>query len=105
MYESPIRLIKELETKIIEDQENNIYEAIVSYGIDIDKDMLFRMLYADRKQYEKGYADGQSDAIKHGRWIKTAYGYAKCSACGELNTNDYFNYCPNCGTKMDEVDL
>ena len=40
---------------------------------------------------------------KHGWWIKTAYGYWKCSVCEDLNTNGYFNYCPNCGAKMDEV--
>ena len=44
----------------------------------------------------------EAEPRKHGRWRKTAYGYAKCSVCEELNTNDYFNYCPDCGAKMDE---
>lgn len=57
-YESPIRLVTEIENKIIEDQERNIYRAVVSYGIDIGKDELFKLLYGDRKQYEKGFADG-----------------------------------------------
>ena len=57
-YESPIRLVTEIENKIIEDQERNVYRAVVSYGIDISKDELFKLLYGDRKQYEKGFADG-----------------------------------------------
>lgn len=60
-YESPIKLITDLNYKIIEDQERNIYKAVCSYGIDISKDELFRLLYDDRKQYEKGYADGRAD--------------------------------------------
>ena len=59
-YESPIRLITELENKIIEDQKEGIYKAVLSYQIDIDKDELFKLLYGDRKQYEKGFADGYS---------------------------------------------
>lgn len=57
-YESPIKLITDLNYKIIEDQERNIYKAVCSYGIDISKDELFKLLYDDRKQYEKGFADG-----------------------------------------------
>lgn len=57
-YESPIKLITDLNYKLIEDQERNIYKAVCSYGIDISKDELFKLLYKDRKQYEKGFADG-----------------------------------------------
>lgn len=60
-YESPIQLITDLNYKIIEDQERNIYKAICSYGIDISKDELFKLLYDDRKQYDKGYLDGKAD--------------------------------------------
>lgn len=57
-YESPIKLITDLNYKLIEDQERNIYKAVCSYGIDISKDELFKLLYGDRKQYEKGFSDG-----------------------------------------------
>lgn len=58
-YESPIRLITdEYALKLIEDEEQNIVKAVCKYGIDIDKDELFKLVSGDRKQYDKGYADG-----------------------------------------------
>ena len=112
-YESPIKLITDLEHRIIEDQERNIYKAVVSYGIDIDKDELFKLLFADRNQYEKGYADGLADAIKHGHWEKLAEADAdgnvwySCSICnrGDLHAEEaVVPYCWYCGAKMDEVE-
>lgn len=57
-YESPIRLATEIENKIIEDEKEGVYKAVLAYKIDISKDELFKLLYGDRKQYEKGFADG-----------------------------------------------
>ena len=111
-YESPIRLVTEIENKIIEDQEEGVYKAILAYKIDISKDELFKLLYGDRKQYDKGYSDGRADATKHGRWMPYEFGnerWHKCSVCGKADEYiDFFgleairNYCPNCGAKMDE---
>ena len=46
--------------------------------------------------------------VVHGRWIDESLGhnwYGKCSACGEAYNVDSwygsFNYCPNCGARMD----
>lgn len=40
----------------------------------------------------------------HGRWIE-GKDYLKCSVCRGLTKKDFrdgcWNYCPNCGTKMD----
>ena len=101
-YESPIRLVTEIENKIIEDQKEGVYKAVLAYKIDISKDELFQLLYGDRKQYDKGYSDGRADAIKHGRWIEDEYGIPHCSECKAINNTVYRNYCPNCGAKMDE---
>lgn len=62
------------------------------------------------------YADGWNSAIKmiknaptvdavsvaHGKWIKRN-NEMKCSKCKFIyySNNDPFNYCPNCGAKMD----
>lgn len=62
-YESPIRLVTEIENKIIEDQKEGVYKAVLTYKIDISKDELFKLLYKDRKQYEKGFADGYAKGI------------------------------------------
>lgn len=79
------------------------------------------------KDYERGFKDGQAEAqmtaepVKHGRWLiynildyakrPTGRKVAKCSICGQL-TPDFrliteepnWNYCPNCGAIMDEVE-
>ena len=59
-YQSPIELIHQgLETKV----ENDIFKAILNYGINVDKDELIKALKYDRDQYEKGYADGCRGAM------------------------------------------
>ncbi len=37
--------------------------------------------------------------VKHGRWDSDMSG-AWCSVCGEYSEGEW-NYCPNCGAKMD----
>lgn len=59
MYEPPIKLIMgELQTQF----EENCMRAVQSYGFDVDKNELVKALEYDRNQYEKGYADGKTDA-------------------------------------------
>lgn len=45
--------------------------------------------------------------ISHGQWIsafKTKY-YSTCSVCGyEIDTEEHFNYCPECGAYMNRSD-
>lgn len=49
----------------------------------------------------------ESEPVKHGRWIAKT-GRAMCSVCADECWADSaleYNYCPNCGAKMDlEVD-
>lgn len=61
---------------------------------------------AYKNGYEKGYEDGKRDAVKHGRWGRTApnrYGHPchPCLECGFLASYQDKNYCPNCGARMD----
>ena len=55
------------------------------------------------------------DPVKHGHWVEQEHEDWKwskeyrCSECGKyrLMTNPFgreWNYCPNCGAKMDEVE-
>ncbi len=54
------------------------------------------------------YGDSTVDAVEvvHGRWIWTVTGeedyeqYYRCSKCNDHMYSEY-NYCPNCGAKMD----
>lgn len=50
----------------------------------------------------KGYARGLKEAVKHGQWIRRG-NETKCSKCKFIyySNRDDFNYCPNCGARMD----
>lgn len=86
-YESPIKLITDVNYKLIEDQERNIYKAVCSYGIDISKDELFKLLYDDRKQYDKGYSDG---------YAKAKEDIVLCKDCKHHDDEEVgMVYCPN----------
>lgn len=46
--------------------------------------------------------------MRHGRWIENTF----CSCCGGFNEDDkgniiqsFYNYCPNCGARMDKGGL
>lgn len=66
MYESPVNIIYgEIQTKIIEEQENQAIQALQNYGISVDKEELIKALMYDRQQYEKGYADAKAEE----KWI------------------------------------
>lgn len=94
-YESPIKTSTET---IFENDMQNITDSIIEQtkkrfeneilkhitlqtGIKIDRDELIKALEYDRNQYEKGYADGQKDAVRHARWTGD-WDYF-CSCCNE----------------------
>ena len=59
MYESPIDLLmSNIQTQIIEQQEEAIYKAVFDIGVNVTKDELLRALAYDRQQYEIGFAEG-----------------------------------------------
>lgn len=53
----------------------------------------------------------EAEPVKHGRWIdkEDPYGFFDhipvCSECGcTTKMREKYRYCPNCGSKMDEVE-
>ncbi len=103
-YESPITLMTE---KIANDLANKteelIMECVQRVGVSVDKDELVRAMNYDRGQYEKGYKDGMSDAVKHGKWIDHIRDYW-CSECGGRIQEEQvkrFSICPYCFARMD----
>jgi hypothetical protein len=82
MYDSPIRLAV---SKMTSQFNDDIYNAVVKTGIDVDKDELVRALNYDRNQYEKGYRDG----LKASKWISVK---ERLPEAGErvLATDGYF---------------
>ena len=64
MYESPVNLIyHDIETQIIQQQEQTILEAIRRYDVVVDKEELIKAINYDRNQYSKGYKDGVNDTL------------------------------------------
>lgn len=40
--------------------------------------------------------------VKKAKWIKTGKISVRCSACNYLPAENDYNYCPNCGAKMED---
>lgn len=79
MYKSPIEIIYgQMQTNM----ENNIYEAVQKYGVNVDKEELIRALQYDREQYEAGYKARDEEIVR-------------CKDCVSLNyaTDGSFCYC------------
>lgn len=45
----------------------------------------------------------EAEPVRHGHWVETKYPLFTCSECGAIyqDTEYGYNYCPNCGAKMD----
>ena len=64
MYKPPIELlVTDIQNQIVKQQDEEIYKAVLHYVPNVDKEELLRALQYDRGQYEKGYADGERDAM------------------------------------------
>lgn len=83
------------------DRENAIawFMPYAHVGESIDADVVISDI--------KGMKAADVAPVRHGRWIeqeKYAFGVMYvCSICGNriLDTGHSWNYCPNCGAKMD----
>jgi hypothetical protein len=65
MYESPIDLLmSNIQTQIVEQQEEAIYKAVFDIGVNVTKDELLRALAYDRQQYEIGFADAMDSLVR-----------------------------------------
>lgn len=59
MYESPIsEMVDDICLKMQDFHDAKVVEAVQNVGINVNKDELISALSYDRKQYDKGYADG-----------------------------------------------
>lgn len=64
MYESPINLVfQNIETQMVQEEEQMILEAIRKYDVIVDKEELIKAIKYDRNQYSKGYKDGVNDVL------------------------------------------
>lgn len=63
MYESPINLkySEPIYKEVTNHLNETIYQAVASVGVDVNREELIKALAYDRRQYEKGYADGKKE--------------------------------------------
>ena len=101
-YESPIEIAEKMSNQV----EKDIMEVVLSYGIKVDKDELVKALSYDRKQYEKGYADGQKAGGRTAKVKRYSFGETltydfdgQCE-CGKW-VDSLWDYCPSCGAKLE----
>ena len=60
MYKSPIEIAYgQLQTQI----DGDVFRAVQSYNINVDKDELLKALAYDRDQYDKGYRDAMATIV------------------------------------------
>jgi len=64
LYKSPIeKIYGELQTQMVQEDENMVMKAIRKVGVNVDKGALIKALQYDRDQYAKGYKDGKNDVL------------------------------------------
>jgi len=63
MYKSPIDIFTtDIHTQIVKQQDEEIYQAVLRVGVNVDKEELIRALRYDRQQYNIGYMEGEAAA-------------------------------------------
>ena len=62
--------------------------------------------YGTRIQNELNELKKRNEPMKANSFCSSSgeLGYLKCPKCGEILTKDYYNYCGNCGQKLDWSD-
>ena len=82
MYQSPIKLvstdpvIETIKTKT----DEMIYRAVTHADVQVDRDELIKALQYDRGQYQKGYADRDSEIVR-------------CKDCKHYENSGWFTQC------------
>ena len=64
-YKSPItRIMRDIQTQIIQDGENQVFQAVQNCDVIVNREELIKALQYDRGQYEKGYKDGAIEELE-----------------------------------------
>lgn len=89
----------------ISDSTKAVFRNILANVPAVDAETVWEQMGLVKEAFEMAKAD--LVAVRHGRWSLAEDGDgAVCSCCGKDFCNlvyetDDFNYCPNCGAKMD----
>ena len=83
------------------------------YAVDAVADVYYNTpdINLSREKFEAAILKIQADdvaPVRHGRWEEASDGdgivcpFCRTDFCTIIYDTEYFNYCPNCGAKMDE---
>ena len=89
MYNSPIKILYGSTQRGIED---DVFKAILSYGIQVDKDELIRALAYDRDQYNRGFNDGIMAAADELVRCKDCKHFVHCEEVAGVSWTGFCNY-------------
>ncbi len=64
MYESPIKIIEDIYNGVTDTFDDHVYQCVLRYGVEVDKEELVKALNYDRQMYKKGYADGYKAGLE-----------------------------------------
>lgn len=99
MYRSPVEVLTtDIKYQIDKGIDEEIYKAVVSVGIIVDKEELLLALRQDRGQYEKGFADAQRSIVRCEdceKWEEVYGGgmtrkFGLCKECRLATPRDHF---------------
>jgi hypothetical protein len=82
-YQSPIEIIT---GQMRMEYDNEIYKAVLSYGVNVDKDELIRALQYDRGQFDSGYRARDNEIVrcKDCKWYQEGEIFAPNKYCFRL---------------------
>lgn len=97
------------------DEAKKTFDTIIDVQPTVDIDAITGT--HERIGFDKGYKEGYAQATseeRHGHWNENNDGTLWCSVCiseapceedywGYVLNAPHYDYCPNCGAKMDEV--
>ena len=85
---------------LTEEQKNDMLTALLEYRDSISK---FDQFSVECERLEELLKRIEEGMIKHGKWETNKVAFMKtCSLCGKsVDQSHDYNFCPECGAKMD----
>ena len=80
-------------------ERDKVLEAILDLPPKMDEQGYGWLARGGLYQLIRDFKSADVAPVVHGRWKWSEGG--QCSECGFHNSNFGYNYCPNCGAKMD----
>ncbi len=72
----------------------------------IDKQKTMNVIFEIAENVINSLPSADVQPVRHGQWIPLGHhDLYKCSCCGDIWASAFYNFCPNCGARMDRKDI